>query len=172
MSADPTLEPRDALSAQDLLKRLYTELWPFVEVHAKGHLSIARDPYEVIELLGQAPGSFRVILNWTGEHLAPDTNRDTGVVVHEFQVTVSHNRGLSIISGASAFIPDRPGEDKTLVALTVIVRDKLRGLRFPGGVTDEVLTYVGTEPVAVDKTPLDAFTQTWTLMAILPPQNP
>lgn len=170
-AADAALSAKDALSAEDLMKRMYDELKPFVEVHAKGHLSVARDPLEIIELLGTGPGTFRVILNWAGERLAPGTHRDSGVVVHEFTVTVSHNRGLSILPGQSAFVLAR-GEGKTLVALNAIVREKMRGLRFPDGVTDQILTYQGTEPIVADEKPIDAFTQTWNLTAILPPATP
>jgi len=164
-----TLHAKDALTAGQLLQRMYDHLKPYVELAQRGHLSVARDPYEVVEQLGQAPGSFRCILLWSGEKMTDGTNRDSGIVTHEFLVTVSHNRGLSLISGASAFLP-RNNDTAPLVTLHAAVRDKLRGMRFDDGVTDRILTYRGCDPVALDGKPIDAFTQTWNLTAILPPQ--
>lgn len=154
------------LAAEDLMQRIYEHLTPFVQTAEKGFLSIARDPLEIIEQLGQAPGRFRVILNWAGEKPVEGTHRDTGVVVHEFNVVVSHNRGLGIIKGGNLFLAR--GDDKPLITLCGNVRDLLRSLRFPARVTDEILTYAGTDPVAVDGTQIDAFNQTWRLTAALP----
>lgn len=153
-----------ALPAEDLLKLIEAHLRQFVEVAEKGYLSIARDPLEIIEQLGQAPGRFRTILNWAGE--SPQGHKTSGIVRHTFQVIVSHNRGLSIIKGLN-LTTGRAG-DKPLITLCGNVRDLLRTLRFPDGVTSISLEYGGTEPIAVDGTQIDAFTQTWTLIAALP----
>lgn len=155
-----------ALAAEDLMKQIHEHLVPFVETASKGYLSIARDPLEIIEQLGQAPGRFRCILHWAGEAPAPDTHKDSGIVTHTFQIIVSHNRGLSIVKGANLFLAR--GNDKPLMTLCGDVRDLLRTLRFPKDVTSVTLAYAGTEPVAVDGTQIDAYTQTWQLTAALP----
>ena len=160
-----TAETPAALTAQDIMRQIHEALTPFVETAKKGYLSIARDPFEIIEQLGQAPGRFRAILSWGGEKL--EGHRASGIVTHTLQVVVSHNRGLSILKGENLFLAR--GDDDSLVQLNGEVRDLLRGLRFPVKITDERLTYAGTEPVAVDGTQLDAFTQTWTIRATLPP---
>jgi hypothetical protein len=169
METAPTPQP---LTIEELMQRIYGALKPFVEEHARGHLSIARDPYEMLELLGQAPGSFHCMLLWTGDKAFGD--RYSGIVNHEFHVTVSHNRGLSLLRGESMYLGNVPRghDDKPLVALLAIVRDKLWAMEFPDRVTDRKLIYVGTDPVVIDNTPIDAFTMTWTLRAVLPPPQP
>jgi len=159
-----TAEIPPPLSAQHLMRQIHEALTPFVETAKKGYLSIARDPLEIIEQLGQAPGRFRAILSWGGEK--PEGHRASGIVTHTFLIVVSHNRGLSILKGENLFLAR--GDDDSLVVLNAEVRDLLRALRFPNLITDRTLTYGGTEPVAVDGTQIDAFTQTWTLRATLP----
>jgi hypothetical protein len=153
-----------ALSAQEIMQRIYDSLKPVVEQNLKGHLSIARDPLEVIEQLGQSPGSFRAILNWAGE--APTGHKDSGIVIHSIQITVSHNRGLSIIRGSNLFLGR--GDNPALVVLSDQVRRLMRRLRFPNQVTSVTLEYGGTDPVGVDGSMIDAFTQTWRLTAAVP----
>jgi len=162
-----TETPPPALAAEDIMRSIYEALVPFVETAQKGHLSIARDPLEIIEQLGQAPGRFRAILSWGGEK--PEGHRASGIVTHTLQLVVSHNRGLSILKGENLFLAR--GDDASLVRLCGQIRELMRALRFPAKITDERLTYAGTEPVAVDGTQIDAFTQTWTLRATLPPAN-
>ena len=79
-----------ALTAEDLLKQIHAHLTPFVEVAQKGYLSIARDPLEITELLGEAPGRFRAILNWAGEKTTGDHR--SGIVTHEFTIVVSQSQ--------------------------------------------------------------------------------
>ena len=154
-----------AMPAEELLRTIERHLTPFVTVAEKGFLSIARDPLEIFEQLGQAPGRFRTILNWAGEQ--PAGHKDSGIVKHTFQVVVSHNRGLSVLKGLN--LGTARADDKPLYALSGSVRDLLRSLRFPDEVTSTALEYGGTEPNAVDGTMIDAVTQTWTLIATLPP---
>jgi hypothetical protein len=156
------------MAAQDLMQMIFEQLKPFVEIAEKGYLSIARDPLDIIEQLGEAPGRFRVILNWAGEKKAPNTHRDSGIVVHDFQVVVSANRGLHILKGANLFLPRASQGTKPLIQQVGEMRELMRQLRFPDGITSQILDYQGTEPVAVDGTQIDAFTQTWQLTATLP----
>lgn len=146
------------------MKIMHGHLKNPVEIGMSGALSTARDPAEVIEQLSLAPGKFRVILNWAGE--LPEGHRASGIVEHTFEVTVSHNRGLLLMKGLNVFEPR--GDQKPLMTLSGMVRDHLRTLCFPNGVTNVTLTYGGTVPVQVDGTNIDAFTQTWRLKASLP----
>lgn len=159
----------DALSAEDIMKRFFEALEPFVVTASSGHLSVARDPVEVLELLGQAPGSFRVILAWWGEK--PTGSKYSGIVEHEIHVIVSQNRGLPLLKGANLFLSAANPGDPTLTNLVGQVRDLLRGLEFPDKITEKVLTYAGCDPVAVDGTAIDAYTLVFRLIAALPPSS-
>lgn len=161
--------PDPALNAKDLFALLVADLRPYVTDTLMGIFSVARDPFEVIELLGEAPGRFRVIFSWEGEE-SIGTRPQSGVVKHRFKVVVSHNRGLSILRGENRTVAR--GEDKPLMELAQLVRDRLRSALLPDGATGIQLEYGGCEPIRAETTQglaaqLDAFELTFRLVAAL-----
>lgn len=163
----PTLTAADALSAEQLSLIIFEALKPYVEISQKGRLSVARDPLDIIELLGEGPGTFRVIIAWSGEK--PQGNKYSGIVEHEWRVVVSANRGLPLLTGSNLFLPRSTTTGPTLIEWHSRVRDILRQLQFPDRITEKVLTYAGAEPDAINGQLIDSYTQTWRLIAALPP---
>lgn len=137
----------DALNNKELFAKIVADLKPYVTATLYGFLSVARDPFEVIELLGEAPGRFRVILAWDGEDQAGISAR-SGVVNHKFRIVVSHNRGLSILRGENRTVAR--GEDKPLMELANLVRDRARSIALPNNETGRVLEYKGCEPIRAE----------------------
>ncbi|MGC3991693.1 MAG: hypothetical protein QM796_18780 [Chthoniobacteraceae bacterium] len=151
-----------AFNQIDIFTMVKTQLAALVQ-QQKGVLSIATNPGEVMELLGEAPGRFRVILNWTGEHTQGDYR--SGIVKHTLQVIVSQNRGLAAIKGANLSVT-RAG-DPPLMTLANQVRDSLRALVLPDQ-TSKLLHYLHTEPTHHEHHPLDAYTQTYAIFSAIP----
>jgi hypothetical protein len=156
-----------AYSPADLFALIEGDLRPWVETEKNGRLSIAKDPFEVQELLGEAPGRFRVILAWDGEKSIG--HHQTGVVAHELRVIVSHNRGLAAIKGSN-LSAGRAG-DVPLMKLATDVRDRLRTINLPNNQTSRQLQYLGCEPVSIESEgrsfQLDAYQLTFRLPAAI-----
>lgn len=161
--------PAAALNAEELFALIKGDLKPYVEGTLSGIFSEARDPFEVIELLGEAPGRFRVILAWDGENPAAGTLPISGIGTHKLKVVVSHNRGLSILRGVSLHAAEagRP----SLMTLTRQVRDRLRTLLFSPSDTSRRLAYQGATPIRAEiegkATQLDAYELNFELTAAL-----
>lgn len=162
-------EPVATMNAEALFTFIEADLRPYVEGFLKGHLSIAKDPFEVTELLGEGPGRFRVILAWDGEEIVGESGSRSGIVAHRIRAVVSHNRGLSVLKGENIAI--KRGNDRSLMALTTLVRDRLRTLTLPAPATSRVLEYQGSDPVSVDAdgkvAKLDAFETRWRVYAAM-----
>lgn len=161
--------PAAALNAHHLFALLVADLEEYVVDALHGIFSVARDPFEVIELLGEAPGKFRVILAWEGEE-SIGTRPQSGIVKHRFKVVVSHNRGLSILRGENRTVAR--GDDPPLMELAQLVRDHLRSALLPDGETGIQLEYAGCDPIRAETTQglaaqLDAFELTFRLPAAL-----
>ena len=158
----------DQTNQIDLFGILSGLLRPWIEQEQHGLFSIAPDPFAVIELLAEAPGKFRTILCWQGEE--PMGDHRSGIVKHTFRVTVSHNRGLPFLRGASLSAP-LPGT-RPLMEIASTVRDFLRTLTIADERTSHLLEYAGCTPVTVDaegKTyQLDAYELTFKVIAALP----
>lgn len=121
----------------------------------KALFSRARDPFEILELLGNSPGSYRVIACWMGEKPAGDSAH-SGIVESEFIVTVSANRGMPAVFGAQLSVARAAGEEP-LWEKVCKVRNHLRAFTFTGTGTEGRLRYGGTTPVAYEGARLDAY---------------
>ncbi len=151
----------------DIFDAIQADLQPFMAAQ-KGLISIAKDPYEVLELLGYQPGTLRVIIAWDGEEAIG--HESSGIAKQLISVLVSRNRGLSVLKGDS--LSASGGAWESLTKLTGQVRDRLRRLRFPEASTSEQLAFEGTETVVVENYPLDAFRIKFSLKIALPEPSP
>jgi len=157
-SAPPTLD------AAAILRMLRGYLLPWVQSE-KGALSLARDPWHVLEILAASPVGFRVILSWDGEEAQTD-QEVAGIFTQKIKVIVSHNRGLKKQPGENLIIPD--AERPALIERVTQVRDKLRGYVFPTGETSGIMNYRFARPfITPMNMPLDAFEMEFQLVVAI-----
>jgi hypothetical protein len=148
-----------------LLLRVHDDLKPWV-ASEKGHLSIARDPFDVIELLGANPPGFNILLLWEGDEDFLDQPL-AGIVRHNISVVVSSNRGLRMWKGENLHRPG-PGQPALLDRVDQ-VRQRIRALRLEDEVTDQIFLYKGCEPESTpDGLPLDAYRLRFQIHAAIP----
>lgn len=151
-------------NADEIFNAIADELEPFAKSNG-GVFSRAEDPFQLIELLGQGPGMFRVILNDDGDEQAGDSPR-SGIVRIRYKITVSHNRGLPVTLGQAVARP--VGNTPSLLARVTLIRDFVRQLTFPDGATSGRLDYGGREVVRVEDLPMDAYALNFSILAALP----
>lgn len=134
---------------------------------AGSQFSRARDPFEVIELLGNGPATFRTVLLWMGDEPAGES-RSPSIVKSKFVVTISTNRGLHVTPGASLSLPRG---QMSLMDYAEDVRIILRHHTELGEDTSKILTYEGCEPVRFEGAALDAYELNFSLNTALPQSN-
>lgn len=158
------MSTQPALNDEQLFAALAEQLEPAAKALGANYSS-AQDPFQVMELLGQGPGTFRVILHDEGEARAGDRD-PTAVVLRTYKVTVSSNRGLPLLAGQPVVRGD--AATPSLLSRVSAVRDAMRAFRFPPGITSERLSYQGRNTVVYEGARLDAYELTFTLLAALP----
>jgi hypothetical protein len=151
------------MNDEQLFASIAQQLEPAVNAFG-GKFSVAQDPFQVMELLGQGPNTFRVILHDDGEDRAGDSTFPAATL-HRYKVTVSTNRGLPLMAGKPVVEPD--ATNASLLARTNAVRDAMRAFTFPA-CTWGRLSYQGRNTVVYDGARLDAYELTFTLLAALP----
>lgn len=152
------------LKPNDIILALRDHLDPHVRP-AKGITSIAGDAFHVLELLGESPVAWRVILLWEGDDDATGQPL-AGIVRHTISIVISHNRGLRVWNGENLH-RDTAAQPSLLTRLAEIRALVLR-FRFPAEITDETLLYLGTQPeVTPEGLPLDAYRMRFQLHAAI-----
>lgn len=157
------------LNAHELFNLLADDLTAFA-ADESAQFSRAADPFHILELLGEAPGKFRIILGWLAETI--EGHHRSGIVKHRFVVVVSANRGLQVVQGKQLSVAR--GSEDPLMQRVAAVRDRVRSFSFP---TDEkqtegVVEYGGCEPTKFEGVNLDAYELTFYLRAALPFNSP
>jgi hypothetical protein len=125
----------------------------------------ARDPFEVLELLGNGPG-FRIIALWIGDEPAGSGQR-SNVVRSRFTVTLSANRGLPVARGAGQTTERHDGAP-SLMEHVADIQCLLLHHTDCGENTSTPLKYDGCEPVRYEGAMLDAYELRFSLFAALP----
>ena len=157
-----------ALRIDEILSKLYDALSEW-GADNNATVSIARDPFHVLEILAGNPQGFRLVAHWAGDD---NVSQHFGLplVDHKLEVIFSYNLGLTVkpdlalITGSQT----RPA----LYALVDLVRALVLGLAFPDGETGTYAEYTGTETVVTpDGIPLAAYRLKFHLTAApgLPP---
>lgn len=136
-------------------------------------ISIASEPFEVLELLAQTSQQIRLILLWAGDEAIYDGNQALGIVNTRIEVTISHATGLSIKPGENLHRPSINGRP-SLVGLLSSVRSRIRSLHYPADeTTSEFLEYKGTDPVITPEGfRLDAYMLRFEIQAALSEEEP
>lgn len=137
----------------------------FAAAH-KAAPSIARDPYDVLELLTIGPAGMRLVLHWAGDD-ALGEQTEAPLATQALEVVLGYNLGLSAQQD-SALI--QPGAGRpALLQLVSDLRQAVLALEFPTEVTMSYLAYAGCKPVVTPEgIPLAAYRMAFTLDASIP----
>ena len=128
------------LDISDILCRLKDG----IEAWAKANnaiVSIALDPFNVLEILAEGPEGGRVILHWAGDQ-NPSELLQMAIARNEIEVVLSYNLGLSLRPDL-ALIESTPTRPSLLKQLSDL-RGILLSLAYPDGETLVYLVYKGT----------------------------
>ena len=132
----------------------------------RGSVSIAQDPYHVLELLNQKPNGFRVIVHWKGDDA--EAAPWSGITSNNIEIIVTYNRGLFIKPGGELITPR--GGQPPLYEILGDLRAHVRNLQIPiaADMQNPWLQYRGTDVQnAPDGVPLDAYVTKWSIAARL-----
>lgn len=152
------------LSPADLLLLLEARLKPWAAAR-KGLISIAGDPGDLLEALGEGPKTFRVVLNWAGDD-DQTGQEEAGIVTNRIEVWLIKSKGLRLkpgdhlVRGAAPFLQ-----------LLSDLRAWLRAMEFPDDVTDNTLLYKGAqqfEPELALVLPTTGYKLTFELTTVVP----
>ena len=133
------------MTAAEIIQQIRDSLTPYVAAK-RGSVSVAKDPFHVLELLLLTPDGFLAVVHFAGDEDLGQS-RHTGVIKLRLEVFVSQQRGLAAEPGVELIGPT-PGEDP-LYVLVAKVRAFIRAIEFPDdGTTSGTIWYKGSEPVA------------------------
>ncbi len=122
----------------------------------KGEVSVAQDPFRVLEVLWERPVGFRVIVHWAGDRPIEGGPDAVPISTNRIEVYLSYNLGLTAKLDVALMTgePDRP----SMLAMTEACRARLLSYTFPQATTGAILRYAGCEPVTTpDGYPLAAY---------------
>jgi hypothetical protein len=152
------------ISPAGLLLLLEARLAPFCAAR-KGLLSLAGDPGDLMEALGEGPKTFRVVLNWAGDD-DQTGQAEVGIVTNKLEVWLIKAKGLRLkpgdhlVRGAAPFL-----------SLLSDLRAWLRAMEWPADVTDQTLLYRGAqqfEPELALLLPTTGYKLTFELTTVVP----
>jgi hypothetical protein len=161
MFDDPT-----PLRPDQIVTAIVNGLMPWAAAQ-KARTSIARDPFEVLELLGADAPGLRLVVHWAGDEPLGDQMAQEPLVTTALEIVLGLNLGLTatpdrqLLTGGAG----RPA----LYQLVSDLRLAVLTIEFPNLATTAFLTYGGTRPLASPEgVPLAAYTSRFTLESVVP----
>lgn len=121
----------------------------------RGVLSVARDPWDALDVLINGPQGVQFVLAWGGDDSLGEqaTEPLAGNII---ELTVAYNLGLS--AGRDAALTENKVDRPSLLKLTNDARARLLAYVFAANDEPQVLEYGGTQPVTLPEgIPLAAF---------------
>lgn len=123
----------------------------------KGKVYIAKDPWNVLELLAESPSGFRCILHWAGDKLLGE-QEDLPLMTSRLEVILSCNLGLTAAAETALVEESAITARPSLLNLVNKVRERMLQKLWPADYTEEQIRYVGTDPVGTPEgVPLAAY---------------
>jgi len=152
------------LTITQILTALYLALQTWSTNQQIGaQVTIARDPFHVLEILASSPATFRLVVHWAGDHNISEVD-ELPLSENELQVILSYNLGLTaqpdlaLISG--------PQNRPSVLDQVDSLRSFILGVQYPTIATGTYAVYGGTKPfVTPDGVPLAAYVLTFKLKA-------
>ncbi len=149
-----------------IVRAILNGLTPWATLH-KAKPLVARDPFEVLELLGADPPGLRLVVHWAGDEPLGEQMEQAPLVTTTLDIVLGLNLGLTatpdkqLLTGGAL----RPA----LYQLISDLRVAVLAIQFPNLATTDFLSYAGTRPLAApDGVPLAAYTSRFTLNSVLP----
>ena len=160
-----------ALRIDQIVSSIQAALQAFAQgLSPAGTVSIARDPFNVLELLAANPSGYRLILHWAGDENVSELPF-VPLLRHKIEVVFGSNLGLT--AKPDLALVQQIGDRPALFAQVDNLRSLLLGLQFANDTTGGFLEYAGAEPLIIpDGVPLAAYTLKFGLRAVpAQPQN-
>jgi hypothetical protein len=159
------------LTPADILRVIQADLKEWAGT-VRGQISIAKDPWNVLEILAESPSGLRAILHWAGDRQLGDQD-DAPLASANVEVILGYAMGLSKDPGSDLVNPQFNARPAVLDLVSEL-RGRLLSLDFDSDPENadesaETLRYVGTEPVTLpDGTPTHAYRLKFELDHALP----
>ena len=129
----------------EIVAAMQADLLPWVTTQ-KGKLSIAKDLWNVLEILCQGPQGLQVIVAWAGDSEEGGQDQEP-LSTNNLEVVIGYNLGLDAApdAGLVKSTVARP----SLLKLVDDLRAHVLTLQFPEDETSQFLAYGGTVPVTM-----------------------
>lgn len=123
---------------------------------AQPTISVAKDPWNVIEILTDAPRGVRLVVHWAGEEALGDEPA-APLVTQRIEVIVGYALGLR--AGVDAALVENLENRPALLRLVALVRERVLAMTFTDAYASEgIFRYRGCDPVETpDGVPLAAY---------------
>jgi hypothetical protein len=115
------------MSPDRIVQWLRNDLEPWCHKR-RGHVSIAGDPGNLLDLLAEQPHGFRVIIAWAGDDDQTGME-EAGIVENHVEVWLCKAKGLKMTPGES--LVKGTERDPAFLLLLSDLRVRLRSLAFP-----------------------------------------
>ena len=159
------------LTPADILRAIQADLVEWAST-TNGHISIAKDPWNVLEILAESPTGLRVILHWAGDKQLGDVD-DLPLATASVEVILGYAMGLGKDPG-SDLVTAQFNARPAVLDLVSDLRGRLLSLDMDSDPQNndeaaETLRYIGTDPVTLpDGTPTHAYRLKFELDHALP----
>jgi len=158
------------MSPHLILQALYDDIGEWV-AEQSGVLTIAKDPWQTLEILSERPKGFRVILHWNGDQPGSEDELHESMGCYplarsDIELFLSKNLGLGKDRNKPSF---DDGDDVSLAELVSTLRSRVLSLTFPDdGETLGRFRYDGCDPVITpDGWPLTAYKLRFSIVTVV-----
>jgi hypothetical protein len=139
------------LRPDEILKMLKADIDSFAGQN-KAQVSIAKDPWNVLEILSESPSGFRVILHWAGDKQLGDWD-DAPLATANIEVVIGYAIGLSKEPGQE-LITSQFNTRPSVLKLVSDLRERVLTFDFDcdSASSDEAgdtARYVGCDPIVL-----------------------
>ncbi|HUB68010.1 MAG TPA: hypothetical protein VL981_11050 [Candidatus Methylacidiphilales bacterium] len=128
-------------------------------------ITLARDPYHVLEILAASPQGFRIVVHWAGDKNISEIDA-LPLAENRLEIILSYNLGLT--AQPDLALIQGPQNRPSVLDQVDALRGFVLGIRYPAGQTGTYAVYAGaksfTTPAGV---PLAAYILTFKLKAAI-----
>lgn len=111
-----------------LVGLIYDDLATWVQANG-GEIHLTRSPFDLVELLADEPGGWRLTLHWEGDAPADERTRECAVLRNRLRIVVDGQLGMTA-TPMIALIKQTASRSPFLAVLD-LVRQRVMAYRFP-----------------------------------------